>query len=74
MKAIKIESKNITLLFKGFEIWVQETEDGVVVDIYHADKNSSTGLLGSAIVYFDAKDKKARNDEGSLRLGTGGTG
>ena len=53
---------DLSLQLKGFEILIQETDDGIIVDVYNADENSSTGLLGSTYVYFDEQNAQDKLD------------
>jgi len=48
-----MKKQTVSIQFKGFEILIQETVEGVVVDIYDAGENPSTGLLGSSHVFFN---------------------
>ena len=53
-----MKKQTASIQFKGLEILIQETNDGVVVDIYEAGENPSTGLLGSTQVFFDDTNEK----------------
>ena len=62
MSVVKdIKKETASIQFKGFEILIQETVEGVVVDIYDAGENPSTGLLGSSYVFFN--DLARRNEK-----------
>ena len=53
-----VKKQTASIQFKGLEILIRETNDGVVVDIYEVGENPSTGLLGSTQVFFNDKSEK----------------
>ena len=58
-----VKKQTVSILFKGFEILIQETDGGVVVDVYDAVENPSTGLLGSTHVCFSGQDGHEGNEK-----------
>ena len=66
-----MKKQKVSFFFKGFEILIQETNDGVIVDVYEDSETPSAGLLGSTYVFFNKQDELSKQNEESHDYYTG---